>query len=105
VRAKNETSHNLLVISLGQNRIYVDGNLYGKYLLLSGFRNTEMNSKVFELNNLLSELNDQGGYFINFITAKGIQASYGYILVKMIRKNRIQLMRYIMLLRAMALSN
>jgi mannose-6-phosphate isomerase-like protein (cupin superfamily) len=34
----------------------------------------EMNSKVFELNNLLSELNDQGGYFIDFISAKGIQA-------------------------------
>ena len=33
-----------------------------------------MNSKVFELNNLLSELNDQGGYFIDFISTKGIQA-------------------------------
>jgi hypothetical protein len=33
-----------------------------------------MNSKVFELNNLLSELNDQGGYFIDFVSTKGIQA-------------------------------
>jgi mannose-6-phosphate isomerase-like protein (cupin superfamily) len=33
-----------------------------------------MNSKVFELNKLLSELNDQGGYFIDFISTKGIQA-------------------------------
>jgi mannose-6-phosphate isomerase-like protein (cupin superfamily) len=33
-----------------------------------------MNSKVFELNNPLSELNDQGGYFIDFISTKGIQA-------------------------------
>ena len=33
-----------------------------------------MNSKVFELNKLLSEINDQGGYFIDFISAKGIQA-------------------------------
>jgi mannose-6-phosphate isomerase-like protein (cupin superfamily) len=33
-----------------------------------------MNSKVFELNNLLSELNDQGGYFVDFISTKGIQA-------------------------------
>ena len=31
-------------------------------------------------------------------------ASYEYILVKMIRKNHIQLMRFIMLLKAMALS-
>jgi mannose-6-phosphate isomerase-like protein (cupin superfamily) len=31
-------------------------------------------SKVHELNNLLSELNDQGGYFIDFISTKGIQA-------------------------------
>jgi mannose-6-phosphate isomerase-like protein (cupin superfamily) len=34
----------------------------------------EMNSKVFELNKLLSELEDQGGYFIDFISTKGIQA-------------------------------
>jgi mannose-6-phosphate isomerase-like protein (cupin superfamily) len=34
----------------------------------------EMNSKVFELNKLLSELDGQGGYFINFISTKGIQA-------------------------------
>lgn len=33
-----------------------------------------MNSKVFELNNLLSELKDQGGYFIDFINTRGIQA-------------------------------
>lgn len=33
-----------------------------------------MNSKVFELNNLLSELNDQGSYFIDFISTRGIQA-------------------------------
>jgi mannose-6-phosphate isomerase-like protein (cupin superfamily) len=34
----------------------------------------EMNSKVFELNKLLSELDGQGGYFIDFINTKGIQA-------------------------------
>jgi mannose-6-phosphate isomerase-like protein (cupin superfamily) len=34
----------------------------------------EMNSKVFELNKLFSELEDQGGYFIDFISTKGIQA-------------------------------
>jgi mannose-6-phosphate isomerase-like protein (cupin superfamily) len=34
----------------------------------------EMNSKVFELNKLLSELDGQGGYFINFISTRGIQA-------------------------------
>jgi gentisate 1,2-dioxygenase len=33
-----------------------------------------MNSKVFELNKLLSELDDQGGYFIDFTSTKGIQA-------------------------------
>jgi mannose-6-phosphate isomerase-like protein (cupin superfamily) len=33
-----------------------------------------MNSKVFELNKLLSELNGQGGYFIDFISTKAIQA-------------------------------
>ena len=33
-----------------------------------------MNSKVFELNKLLSELDDQEGYFIDFIITKGIQA-------------------------------
>ena len=33
-----------------------------------------MNSKVFELNKLLSGLEDQGGYFINFISTKDIQA-------------------------------
>jgi mannose-6-phosphate isomerase-like protein (cupin superfamily) len=33
-----------------------------------------MNSKVFELNKLLSELEDQGGYFIDFISTKGIEA-------------------------------
>jgi hypothetical protein len=33
-----------------------------------------MHSKVFELNKLLSELDGQGGYFIDFISAKGIQA-------------------------------
>jgi hypothetical protein len=66
----------------------------------------EVKSKVHELNNLLSELNDQDGYFIDFISTKGIQAvSYDYILVKMTRKNHIQLMRSIMLLKVMALSN
>jgi mannose-6-phosphate isomerase-like protein (cupin superfamily) len=34
----------------------------------------EMNPKVFELNKLLSELEDQGGYFIDFISTKGIEA-------------------------------
>ena len=34
----------------------------------------EMNSKVFELNKLLSELDARGGYFIDFISTKGIQA-------------------------------
>jgi mannose-6-phosphate isomerase-like protein (cupin superfamily) len=33
-----------------------------------------MNSKLFELNKLLLGLEDQGGYFINFISTKGIQA-------------------------------
>jgi hypothetical protein len=33
-----------------------------------------MNSKVFDLNKLLSELDGQGGYFIDFISTKGIQA-------------------------------
>jgi mannose-6-phosphate isomerase-like protein (cupin superfamily) len=33
----------------------------------------EVKSKVHELNNLLSELNDQGGYFTDFISTKGIQ--------------------------------
>ena len=33
-----------------------------------------MNFKVFELNKLLSELEGQGGYFINFISTMGIQA-------------------------------
>jgi mannose-6-phosphate isomerase-like protein (cupin superfamily) len=33
-----------------------------------------MNSKVFELNKLLSELDGQGGYFIDFISTSGIQA-------------------------------
>jgi hypothetical protein len=32
-----------------------------------------MNSKVFELNKLLSELDGQGGYFVDFISTKGIQ--------------------------------
>jgi mannose-6-phosphate isomerase-like protein (cupin superfamily) len=35
---------------------------------------SEMNSKVFELNKLLSELDGQGGYFIDFINTRGIQA-------------------------------
>ena len=66
----------------------------------------EMNSKVFELNNLLSELDGQGGYFIDLINTRVYrQVSYDYILVKMTAKNHIQLMRCIMLLRAMALSN
>jgi hypothetical protein len=34
----------------------------------------EMNSKVFELSKLLSELDGQGGYFIDFISTKGMQA-------------------------------
>jgi hypothetical protein len=33
-----------------------------------------MNSKVFEASKLLSELDGQGGYFINFISTKTIQA-------------------------------
>ena len=33
-----------------------------------------MNCKLFEQNKLLSGLEDQGGYFINFISTKGIQA-------------------------------
>ncbi len=33
-----------------------------------------MNSKVFELNKLLSGLEDQGGYFIDFISTRAIQA-------------------------------
>jgi len=33
-----------------------------------------MNSEVFELNKLLSELEDQGGYFIDFISTRGIQS-------------------------------
>ena len=32
----------------------------------------EVKSKVHELNNLLSELNDQGGYFIDFVSTKSI---------------------------------
>src|SRR5215469_14738708 len=34
----------------------------------------EVKFKVHELNNLLSELEDQGGHFIDFISTKGIQA-------------------------------
>ncbi|MGB8938000.1 MAG: cupin domain-containing protein [Candidatus Nitrosopolaris sp.] len=33
-----------------------------------------MNPKLYELNNLLSELDGQGGYFIDFISTGGIQA-------------------------------
>jgi mannose-6-phosphate isomerase-like protein (cupin superfamily) len=33
-----------------------------------------MNSKVFELNKLLSELDGQCGYFVDFISTRGIQA-------------------------------
>ena len=33
-----------------------------------------MNSKVFELNELLSELDGRGGYFIDFVSTRGIQA-------------------------------
>jgi mannose-6-phosphate isomerase-like protein (cupin superfamily) len=33
-----------------------------------------MNSKVFQLNKLLSELDGQGGYFIDFISTRGIHA-------------------------------
>ena len=33
-----------------------------------------MKSKVHELNNLLFELNDQGGYSIDFISTRGIQS-------------------------------
>jgi mannose-6-phosphate isomerase-like protein (cupin superfamily) len=36
-----------------------------------------MNSKVFELNKLLSELEDQGGYFIDFISTRGIRLHPG----------------------------
>ncbi|MGB6529485.1 MAG: hypothetical protein WBF33_15360 [Candidatus Nitrosopolaris sp.] len=32
-----------------------------------------MNPKLYELNNLLSELDGQGGYFIDFISTRGIQ--------------------------------
>jgi mannose-6-phosphate isomerase-like protein (cupin superfamily) len=35
---------------------------------------SEMNSKVFELNKFLSELDGQGGYFIDFISTRGIEA-------------------------------
>jgi mannose-6-phosphate isomerase-like protein (cupin superfamily) len=34
----------------------------------------DMNSKVFELSNLLSELDGQGGYFMDFISTRGIEA-------------------------------
>ena len=37
-------------------------------------RKSEMNSKLYELNKLLLGLEDQGGYFMNFISTKGIQA-------------------------------
>ena len=33
-----------------------------------------MNPKLYELNNLLSELDGQGGYFIDFISTGGIRA-------------------------------
>jgi hypothetical protein len=33
-----------------------------------------MDSKVFELNKLLYELDGQGGYFIDFISTRGIEA-------------------------------
>ncbi|MGB6592676.1 MAG: cupin domain-containing protein [Candidatus Nitrosopolaris sp.] len=33
-----------------------------------------MKSKVYELNNLLSELEDRGRYYIDFINTRGIQA-------------------------------
>jgi hypothetical protein len=65
-----------------------------------------MNSKIFELNKLLSELDGQGGYFIDFITRRvSRQVSYDYILVKTIHKDHIQLMRCIMLSKAAVLSN
>ena len=65
-----------------------------------------MNSQVFELNKILSELEDQGGYFIDFISTRGIRlVSYNYILVKTMHKNHTQLMRSTMLLKVMALSN
>ena len=34
----------------------------------------EMNYKIFDLSKLLSELEDQGGYFIDFMSTRGIQA-------------------------------
>jgi hypothetical protein len=34
----------------------------------------EINSEVFELNKLLSGLDSQGGFFIDFISTKGIKA-------------------------------
>jgi mannose-6-phosphate isomerase-like protein (cupin superfamily) len=34
----------------------------------------EVKSKLYELNKLLSGLQNQGGYFMNFISTKGIQA-------------------------------
>jgi len=69
-------------------------------------RKKEMNSKVFELSKFVSELDDQGGYFIDFISTKGIQA--GIIRLhpgEIIPKDRIQSMRSIMLLKPMALSD
>jgi hypothetical protein len=64
-----------------------------------------MNLKVYELNNLLSELDGQGGYFIDCISSRVSRlVSYDYILVKRIPKNLIQLMRSIMLLKVMGLS-
>jgi len=35
---------------------------------------SRVKSKVYELNNLLSELDEQGDYFIDFMSTKGIQA-------------------------------
>jgi len=35
-----------------------------------------MNSNVFELSKLLSELDGQAGYFIDFISTQGIQAGF-----------------------------
>ena len=41
------------------------------YLNVTGSK--EMKSNIYELNNILSELEDKGGYFLDFISTKGIQ--------------------------------
>jgi mannose-6-phosphate isomerase-like protein (cupin superfamily) len=41
---------------------------------VTGSKMKEVKSKLYELKNLLPELEGQGGNFINFISTKGIQA-------------------------------